>query len=576
MGNTQPNKSFRSIRSKLVLNVTAICLVIALLTGSAFIIYSHKIIMEDIRLNALNLASAASLLIDGDSFAGIESEEDETYIEQAESLRQLQQKAGLKFVYTLVLGENGKTLFLVDATEGEDHSPIFSEYHLIEEMKPAFDGTASADKDIYTDDWGSQISAYAPISDSQGEIVGIACVDVDAAIIHQRLNTVKLTIALLVLLSIALGFGLSVRNAAMIQKPIHLINQNMIALAAAGADLTRKIKIKSGDELEQLADSFNSFLDHLAGIVASISENAVTIDLGSRNLKQDGAKVAQATQQSSAATQEIAAGMEELSAASQQITATADDIVQTMNSAYARAEEDSRKADEVRGRAAQVQSDALAAAAQTRELYEGIRQQLESALAGAQVVKQISVLANDIGDIASQTNLLALNAAIEAARAGEQGRSFAVVAEEVRKLAENSGHTVENMKVLTRDVQGSIESLVDASSQVLDFINRKVLQDYVYMESIGEQYREDSGIIVALTEQITKDSHLVNRAMAEISHALESLSTTISQSNDGFREIARDSETTALAAVDINVIADEMATNAANLVQLVEKFKIKA
>ncbi len=565
---------FRSMKTKLVLNVTLICLTIALLTGTAFIIYSQKIVMEDIRQNALNLASAASLLIDGDDFSQITSENDTTYLQQAQSLRQLQQKAGLKFVYTLVQTGSDETQFVVDATTGEDHSPIFSTYHLIDEMKAAFTGTPDVDREIYSDQWGSQISAYAPITDSQGQVVGIACVDVDAAIIYERLNTVKLTIVLLVLLSLVLGFGLSLRNAATIQKPIHLLNHHMISLAEAGGDLTRKVAIKSGDELEQLADSFNSFLDYLQHVVIDISKNAAKIDEGSQNLKRDGERIALATQQSSAATQEIAAGMQELSSAAQEITATADDILHTMNSAYNRAEEDSQKAVEVKERAEQVRANATAAAAQTKNLYEGLRQQLESALEGTQVVRQISGLAEDIGGIATQTNLLALNAAIEAARAGEQGQGFAVVAEEVRGLAENSGRTVQNIKILTCEVQESIQSLVDVSRQMLAFINNKVLADYASMEGIGEQYREDSGIIVSLTEHISQDSRQVKLAVAEINQALAALSTTIYQSNHGFQEIAKDAEINALAAVDINTIADEMADNAINLVQFVGKFKV--
>ncbi len=110
-------------------------------------------------------------------------------------------------------------------------------------MKPAFNGIPNAEQKPYSDQWGSQLSGYAPIKNSQGEIVGIACVDVDAGIIADRNRQIRWLVALFVAVSILIGLALSVHNANRIQEPIKLLNQNMIELAQAGADLTRPIKI---------------------------------------------------------------------------------------------------------------------------------------------------------------------------------------------------------------------------------------------------------------------------------------------------------------------------------------------
>lgn len=564
---------YSSIKKKLIINMTGVCLFVSLTIGIIFSVYSQRIVLEDIRQNAQKLASAAALMIDGDTFSQIKSEQDPRYIRQAEQLNQLQKTTELRFVYTMALTGN-KAQFIIDGTKGEEHSPIFSEDQLTADMKIAFNGTPSADHKIYSDQWGSLLSAYAPIRNSQEQVVGIACVDVDAGIIAARNREIRWLIAFFVAISSLIGFALSVRNAGKIQSPIKILDRNMVELAQAGADLTRRIEIKSRDELEHLGESFNNFVDQLREIVIGINENALTISKGSHQLKIQGERIVNATQQSSAATQEIAAGMEELSATSQEISATASDIVSTMDIAYTRAQENRLKADEVQKRAVQVQSDASNAAKKTYELYESIRHKVETAIAGAIVVKQISELAGDIGNIAAQTNLLALNAAIEAARAGDQGRGFAVVAEEVRKLAENAGQAVNKMQNLTPKVQASMESLVGNSTNMLDFINGQILGDYQYMENIGLQYLKDSHIIVELTEQISNDSYKVNLAMEGINRALDALATTIAQSNSGSQEIAEESEATALAAVDINAIAQEISENIATLVQLVERFKI--
>lgn len=572
--NFRGGNRFLGIKTKLILTMTGISLLTTLLFGIAVNWYSSQSILEYTRNNAEHLASAVAMFIDGDEFTTIKSEKDAAYIKPLKQLRQMKKETGVKYVYTLAMASSDKTHFIIDATEGEDHSALNSEYDLTEEMKLAFNGTPNTDTEVYTDEWGSQLSGYAPIFNSASQVVGIACVDVDAGDIAAKNRQMRMLIGLFILFSILLALVLSIITSNPIQKPIVFIDQNMQDLAEAGADLTRTIPVQTNDELGKLAGSFNRFMEHLRDIIMNINSKSGTMVESSNQLKSEAQRVMRTAQQSSEATGHIAASMEELSAVADEIHNTTGQIAATMDQSYDHAKNNMETAAAVQKRAAQVERGASNAARQTQDLYRDIQDQLKEAMAGAEVVKEIATLAEDIGAIADQTNLLALNAAIEAARAGEQGKGFAVVAEEVRKLADDSSHTVNKMQTLTGQVDQSMNDLLKTSQQMLEFINGKVMSDYQYMENVGKHYRDDSDLIVSLTEQIASDSDKVKGAMVTINRSIEALALTIAESNTNLQGIAQDSEATARAAVDINELASDMFEHSHALIQLVQRFKI--
>lgn len=158
------------------------------------------------------------------------------------------------------------------------------------------------------------------------------------------------------------------------------------------------------------------------------------------------------------------------------------------------------------------------------ELVNFNQTQAEKAIKESNAVEQINVLSDAILEISSQTNLLALNAAIEAARAGEAGRGFSVVAEQIRKLAEESNETVSKIQAVTNTVIFSVENLSSGSSEILDFIDTKVKRDYEGLVSTGEQYNEDSVSMSSL--------------MNDFSSTAEELATSVQNTMKIINEIA--------------------------------------
>lgn len=164
--------------------------------------------MNNIRDKAKNLAIAAALLVDGDQHQQIKSESDDLYKQQVKLFQQLQKETEVLYVYSLIK-DGDKTRFVLDTGVGEDHSPLGLEYDYSPEMAEAFAGKALASKSIETDQWGSYLSGYAPIYDSNGNTTGIAGVDIDAHYIVAEVKSLVSKIVLFSIMCICLGLLIS-------------------------------------------------------------------------------------------------------------------------------------------------------------------------------------------------------------------------------------------------------------------------------------------------------------------------------------------------------------------------------
>lgn len=302
-----------------------------------------------------------------------------------------------------------------------------------------------------------------------------------------------------------------------------LINDN-------NGDLTKRVNVKSSDEIGQLAQGINQFLDILQNTIGKIVE-------GSKNLDNMINFVGENVTVSNDNAQDVSSAMEELSATMQEIAAT----IQTVND---NTESVGKNVFDIADKTGQInnysqdmreRADSLAKSADenkrtTDEMVGNIVGTLKKAIEDSKSVERVNELTGEILNISSQTNLLALNASIEAARAGEAGKGFAVVADEIRQLADSSRDTANNIQAINEHVTSAVYQLIDNSNKIIKYIEETILADYDSFVQAGAQYNEDACYISETMQEFAEKTEKLKELMKNTVESIEGISSGVEQS----------------------------------------------
>jgi methyl-accepting chemotaxis protein len=350
-------------------------------------------------------------------------------------------------------------------------------------------------------------------------------------------------IALLALVA-AIGIvGIGFFVARTVTKPI--IELANVAIQVADGDLSVDVHSKSEDEVGQLADTFSRMVESLRETIGKVGEASSAVASASSQISSSTEEMAAGAQEQTSQAGEVASAVEEMSKTIVENSKNAGNTAETAKKAKEAAEQGGRVVEET--------------VVGMKRIADVVNKSAETVKALGKSSDQIGEIISVIDDIADQTNLLALNAAIEAARAGEQGRGFAVVADEVRKLAERTTKATKEIagmiKTIQADTAGAVSSMEEGTTEVDNGIK--------LADKAGASLNEIVGISQNLTDmvaQIAAASEQQSSASEQISKNVEAISAVTGETAQGTQQIARASE-------DLNRLTE-------NLQQLVGKFKL--
>ena len=298
-------------------------------------------------------------------------------------------------------------------------------------------------------------------------------------------------------------------------------------------DLTARIKIRTHDEVRDLVNGINRFLDTLEDILGNMVSSSTKLHDVASNVVVNLNHVNSETTDISATMEELLATMLEVSETMTSMNQNTEEVNKEVGEVFQTSVELNQYTDTMEERAGKLEKVAISNKQRTSEILKDIAVSLDSALEGTSHVTEIKKLTNNIVEISSQTNLLALNASIEAARAGEAGRGFAVVADEIRKLADSTMETANYIQNINTRVIEAVQNLSSSASELLDYTRDSIVPDYDNFVNAGAAYRQDSERISNNMTDVQCQMDQLRKIMKEMVKSIDSVTKLVAESADG-------------------------------------------
>lgn len=323
-------------------------------------------------------------------------------------------------------------------------------------------------------------------------------------------------------------------------------------------DLTKRITIKNKDEIGQLTDGINVFLETLQRIMGRIVVDSREMGEIVTSVVNSVGTVNSSASDISSTMRQLSVSMQEAASSIGSVNNHIGEVGERVDRIAAATQELNEYASNMQIRAEEMKDKAILTKKTTSEMITKIIATLRDAIEKSRSVQHINELTDEILSVSGRTNLLALNASIEAARAGEAGKGFAVVAEEIRKLADATSETANNIQAINAMVTQAVNELADNSNAIVEYIDQTIMPAYDGFVNTGMQYRNDAAYVNSAMDGFEERALELRKIMQETAASVQSISCSIEEGADNAGMVAN---STNILVQNINTVDGEMETN---------------